>query len=950
MSGTARKLIAAAAGVGGEVADDDFQSVVLLTNTDGQNNGTNYTFSDSSTNNYTVTHLGDTYQGASSPYNPFWSTWFDGDNDYIRFPASSDFNFGSNDWTMECWIFTDFDDDYGGAVFQWWSSSNYINFKQQGQETYFFQVISGGSTQINVSLDNISFGEWHHFAFVSNGGTFTAYVDGTSVATDTSYTMPTLTTVDLKLGIDEFGADDWWGGWLSDLRIVNGTAVYTSNFTPPTEPLGLVGGSNTKLLTCNRPYNEDVSGNSREINIVGQPNTSPFSPYKSGDPDLIRTATSGGSALFWSSSAEARVGSGSTVLGSGDFTVEFWLRNRDTSGNIANPLTSTGSGYWGLFIQGSDLRWNNSYNVANLWEVDGARLLKADWVHVAVVRSSNTFKVFYNGIQQTTLDSGTFSDSTNYSGSDSLRISEGNLDDLWAWISDFRIVKTAVYTSDFTPPTEPLSAQVGEAYTVGTASYTSKSFDAQTQVSNAVGLQFNSDGTKMYVLDGVDSGLHQYSLSTGFDVSTASYDSVLFDLSSQEAGTLEAFNFKPDGTRMYAIGRGNDKVFQYDLSTAFDISTASYVSSSSTLTQEAAPQGLAFNSDGTKAFTVGTSTDTVYEYDLSTAYDATTMSYSGSSFSVNSQDGTPRDLVFNSSGTKMFIMGDQYNNVRQYSLSTAFDISTASYDSVTFGVGGQETAGKGIAWNNDGTAFYVIGSSDDTAYQYSAFTDAEVMLGFQDSEFFDVSGMNNLAGEGNVKLSTAVTKYSDASLVFDGNGDYVQAYNAYGSTFSDTYNPMVFNGPFTVECWFYQTADAGTGTGQHCIFSVWRNNGDKAYYVGVSGAGGDIQVYLSNDGTTNNWSSSYGAGINNNQWYHIALAWDGTTYRVFLDGTAILTRSSATDMFQADQPFTIGSSGSGSSGALSTWFQGYIEQVRASKGVCRYTSDFTPPSAAFPKY
>ena len=123
--------------------------------------------------------------------------------------------------------------------------------------------------------------------------------------------------------------------------------------------------------------------------------------------------------------------------------------------------------------------------------------------------------------------------------------------------------------------------------------------------------------------------------------------------------------------------------------------------------KKASATGLAFNSNGTKMFVIGSSGDDVNEYTLSTGFDVSTASYD-SNFSVSSQESTPRGLAFNSDGTKMFVIGWAGDDVNEYTLSTGFDVSTASYDS-NFSVSSQESTPKGLAFNSDGTKMFVIG-------------------------------------------------------------------------------------------------------------------------------------------------------------------------------------------------------------------------------------------------
>ena len=223
----------------------------------------------------------------------------------------------------------------------------------------------------------------------------------------------------------------------------------------------------------------------------------------------------------------------------------------------------------------------------------------------------------------------------------------------------------------------------------------------------------------------VSASIYQYSLSTGFDLSTASYDSVSFSVSSQNSGP-NAIAFNSDGTKFFLVGFGSTAIRQYSLSTAFDLSTASYDSVSFNVSsQETSPRGIDFNNTGTKMYILGTNSDSVHQYSLSTAFDLSTASYDSVSFSVSSQSGVPLKVVFNPSGTKMFMLDFTNASVFQYSLSTAFDVSTASYDNVSFAITSQDSSPLGVNFNSDGTKMYIVGTDNDSVYQYttgSAYT------------------------------------------------------------------------------------------------------------------------------------------------------------------------------------------------------------------------------------
>jgi hypothetical protein len=256
------------------------------------------------------------------------------------------------------------------------------------------------------------------------------------------------------------------------------------------------------------------------------------------------------------------------------------------------------------------------------------------------------------------------------------------------------------------------------AYDLDNASYDSVSFSVASEDSGPRVIAFNTDGTKMYMLGGINDTVYQYTLTTAFDLSTASYDSISFSVASQDATPL-GLTFSTDGTKMYMLGYANTSVYQYTLTTAFDLSTASYDSVSFSVgSQDAVPYGIAFNTDGTKMFMVGNGNDSVYQYTLSTGFDLSTASYDSVSFSVASQDTNSYGITFNTDGTKMFMVGNINDSVYQYTLTIGFNLSTASYDSVSFSVAGQDATPTDVNFSLDGTKMYVLGGSNNSVYQY----------------------------------------------------------------------------------------------------------------------------------------------------------------------------------------------------------------------------------------
>lgn len=254
------------------------------------------------------------------------------------------------------------------------------------------------------------------------------------------------------------------------------------------------------------------------------------------------------------------------------------------------------------------------------------------------------------------------------------------------------------------------------------ASYDSKSKSVSAQtVNNTSDVKFSSDGTAMFVLSDNNNSVFQYTLSTAWDVTTATYASKSFSVGTQETGPTGMF-FGDSGSKMYIIGYTNDRVYQYTLSTAWDISTASYASKSYLVsTQAVSPQEVFFSSDGTLMFIGNRNSGTameVYKYSLSTAWDVSTASYSNQSFSDSTRDLNLRGTFFKSDGTRMYLAGDDNNRIYQYNLSTAWNLTTATYDTF-LAIGTQETGPWGMDIKTDGMKLYLVGYGSNTVYQYS---------------------------------------------------------------------------------------------------------------------------------------------------------------------------------------------------------------------------------------
>ena len=212
-------------------------------------------------------------------------------------------------------------------------------------------------------------------------------------------------------------------------------------------------------------------------------------------------------------------------------------------------------------------------------------------------------------------------------------------------------------------------------------------FDVSAQDTQPRGIAFNNDGTKMFIVGDQGNDINSYTLSTGFDLSTATFDNINgngtgFDISDQDVQT-RGIAFNNDGTIMYYLGNLDDDINLYTLSTGFDLSTATFNDINGDGTgfditdQDGVPRGLTFNNDGTKMFVVGDNGNEINSYTLSVGFDLTSTVTHVGSFDISSQATNPQGIAFNITGTKMFVVSNDGDDINEYTLSCAFKVTSS---------------------------------------------------------------------------------------------------------------------------------------------------------------------------------------------------------------------------------------------------------------------------------
>ena len=422
------------------------------------------------------------YNGSrgSSPFTPYnaaqYSHHFNGNTDSWDYGSDTGWNFGSGDFTIEAWFFpvetgasTDYHIvSYGTNSTNFWA----IRLRNAGNRGLEFRWFEGSEVvAIHQGTDYTVSNEWAHVAVTREGNNFKMFLNGTQVSTTQTNSGTISNFSKLQIG-DLMDLGFRWKGYIRDVRLVKGTAVYTSNFTPPTEPLEKISG--TELLACAAPHMDDISDNRVRPAPNGNPQIVSHSPYD----HLAYTDTDHIGSSFYAGSGgqqNARTlvpGHADFNFGTGDYTIEMWYYPIDDSLTVTlyDQRTSTQNYQTNspiLYIGNHDNKIRYGFGDPGLNAILSPAsystgvspyILDYKWWHIAVCRNSGTTTMYLNGKTV-----GSFSDNytmvqpaSNWSFGGS---EEQGTYGAHGHISDLRVVKgAAVYTGEFTPPTTALGA------------------------------------------------------------------------------------------------------------------------------------------------------------------------------------------------------------------------------------------------------------------------------------------------------------------------------------------------------------------------------------------------------------------------------------------------------------------------------------------------------------
>lgn len=461
------------------MADSNFSSVSLLLHCNGTDASTS--FSDSGPVGHTVTANGNAQVDTAQSKYGGASGLFDGTGDYLTIPDATSLNLTSGNLTIELWVRLSSTASTRTLISKasGTGTPQYRISYDAGNVWFSFEATNAANNDTLVlvhDVSGVSTNTWYHIAVVRNGNVWTIYQDGVAGDSLTWNNSLFATTQSVSIGAANNGSQSL-NGWIDDVRITKGIARYTADFTPPTaefEGPGDVTGyvtvetmlsSDVQLLgTSTLPDEQYFPNVSLLLHCDGTDASTTFTDFSSqpktvtavgnAQVDTAQSKFGGASALFDGTGDALTVpNSVAFEMGSGDFTVEFWVRLNSTAAN--QTLIQKGASlqpfqfYYDSAASRFRFNCTNDGGSPQIFITSSGAPSTGTWYHLAGVRTGSTFRFFVDGVQAGT---------QTYTGALYVNtdvVSIGGLADgtisLNGWIDDVRITKgVGRYTANFT--------------------------------------------------------------------------------------------------------------------------------------------------------------------------------------------------------------------------------------------------------------------------------------------------------------------------------------------------------------------------------------------------------------------------------------------------------------------------------------------------------------------
>jgi len=576
------------------VVDSSAETVLLMKAAGNSATNSAITYLDSDNTSQGFSEVGDPIASTFTPYRSAgYSMYFNRTTDYLSFTADANFNLDS-DFTIEGWINPEsitLDTQHPNIIVLGANTQIYLNATSS-----YISLWDGSADAVKSANSSITLNDWHHFAATRSGTDTAMFLNGSRVDTKSSDTTTYGTSSGTQY-IGNFNGASGGGdyeGFMKDLRVVNGTAVYDptqTTYTVPTRPLEVT--ADTKLLVGNKPFigNSVLSGPVVTESVNNGVHNIPYSPY---DQEPWAADDHGGSVHFDGSDALENT---TTAIGTSDFTLEGWIYvDTDGPSNYAmifDNRSALATGVYGWYQENQD-KIKIGIN-STTFESDN-QVTYPSWHHWAIVRNSGACTFYLNGRAQTS-NAGT-SITTDFTGTEfnigrnSSVGSPADGDYFFGNQADFRYSKSAVYTADFMPPTAPLShtatthllmnnksdANVYDASASTNFELIGNAASSTTQRKFTTSSSVYFDGTGDYInFDLLDINSDVYTFGTGdFTVECWVYFTSIADGSSNlqilyhSGGTTSSFYFHADSNQ---LSTGTSNAYKVNEATSFSINT-----------------------------------------------------------------------------------------------------------------------------------------------------------------------------------------------------------------------------------------------------------------------------------------------------------------------------------------------------------------------------------------
>jgi hypothetical protein len=368
------------------------------------------------------------------------SGYFDGSGDYLTVPDDVSLNL-SADFTVEAWVNVNSASGEYCVFHNHTANTNGVALTVNSGAPRILSGNGSWSVLLNSSI-TIKPNTWNHIAGTRSGNTYTIWVNGVSGGTASSATTPSYSG-GAQIGRLTAGVPIAFLGYMSNLRVVKGTAVYTTTFTPSTTPLTAISGTSLLLYYTNGAIFDNAMMN--DLETVGNTQIS-TSVKKFGTGSIAFDGTGDYLSIATNTALQ---------FGTGNFTFECWVYRNSASGQIfiADFGVSSANG-WALYDEGSG--GNMQVRIADVDRIAVSPIPATTWTHLAVVRVGTTITLYVNG----TAAGSYASAGTNliYAGTNYIGSYIGSSSYMNGYMDDIRITKGyARYTTTFTPPTSALS-------------------------------------------------------------------------------------------------------------------------------------------------------------------------------------------------------------------------------------------------------------------------------------------------------------------------------------------------------------------------------------------------------------------------------------------------------------------------------------------------------------